>query len=212
MDLEELDPVQGDRVTPMAKKFLAILFLLSFLMFAKYAPYEEGRFVVDSLGKQIFALYFFIVNQTLGIVHEGGHGICYLLHCPEFISAANGTLFQLLFPFLIGYYYKRRGEFFIFLIALFFLGISLHNTAAYILSADQGPYLPASKSFLGVDALHDFHFILSQLHLLEDNVLVAGILRFVAFCIMIYSVGYMYILAFLSGETPKKNKMNTDVR
>ena len=212
MDLKDFRPVKTAKVTPAAKKFLALLFFFSFLMFAKYAPYSDTQLVGDSLGKQLFILYFFIVNQTLGIVHEGGHGVCYILHCSEFITAANGTVFQLLFPSLVGYYYKRRGQFFIFLIGLFFLGISLHNTAAYVLSADQGPYLPASKSFLGVDALHDFNFILSQLHILDYNKLLAGFLRFVAFCLMIYSVGYMYILAFFDNRSGRyedeKSKVN----
>ncbi len=203
MDLKEFRPVKAVQITPKAKKFLAVLFFLSFLMFAKYAPYSDAQLIADNLGKQLFTLYFFIVNQTLGIVHEGGHGVCYILHCSEFITAANGTVFQLLFPFLVGYYYKRRGQLFIFLIGLFFLGVSLHNTAAYVLSADQGPYLPASKSFLGVDALHDFNFILSQLHILEYNKLFAGLLRFTAFALMIYSVGHMYILAFFSTKTLK---------
>ena len=198
MDLEEFKSTKTAQITPTAKKFLALLFFFSFLMFAKYAPYSDTQLVANNLGKQIFTLYFFIVNQTLGIVHESGHGVCYILHCSEFITAANGTVFQLLFPFLVGYYYKRRGQFFIFLIGLFFLGISLHNTAAYVLSADQGPYLPASKSFLGVDALHDFNFILLPFHILDSNKVLAGFLRFVAFFLMIYSVGHMYLLAFFS--------------
>lgn len=208
MDLKEFKSVKRAKVTPTAKKFLVLLFFFSFLMFAKYAPYSDTQLVADSLGKQLFALYFFIVNQTFGIVHEGGHGVCYILHCSEFITAANGTVFQLLFPLLIGYYYKRRGELFIFLIGLFFLGISLHNTAAYVWSADQGPYLPASKSFLGVDALHDFNFILSELHILDYSNFLAGFLRFVAFSLMIYSLVYMYILAFIS--TKKANNLEDE--
>jgi hypothetical protein len=171
-------------------------------MFVKYAPYGNTYLVGDTLGKQLFILYFFIVNQTLGIVHEGGHGICYLLHCPEFLTAANGTVFQLLFPFLVGYYYKRKGQFFAYLIGLFFLGISLHYSAWYMSTADQGLFLPASKSFLGVDGKHDFNFILTQLHLLQYNTLLAGLVRFTAFCIMLYSLGYMFVLAFF---TSRKN-------
>ncbi len=203
MDLKDLNTKQPLQMTPAVKKALAILFFLSFLMFIKYAPYGNTDLVGDSLGKQLFILYFFIVNQTLGIVHEGGHGVCYLLHCPEFITAANGTVFQLLFPFLIGYYYKRKGQFFGYLIGLFFLGISLYYSAWYMSTADEGLFLPASKSFLGVDGLHDFNFVLTQLHLLEYHKVLAGFFRFVAFCIMLYSVGYMYVLAFF---TPKRKR------
>ena len=191
MNLEDFKTDRTARMTPTAKKALFVLFFLSFLMFIKYAPYGNTHLVGDTLGKQLFILYFFIVNQTLGIVHEGGHGVCYLLHCPEFLAAANGTVFQLLFPFLIGYYYKRKGQLFAYFIGLFFLGISLHYSAWYMSTAGQGLFLPASQSFLGVDGLHDFNFILTQLHLLEYHKLLAGFFRFTEFCIMLYSLGYI---------------------
>jgi hypothetical protein len=200
MDLEDFKTARAARMTPTVKKALFVLFFLSFLMFVKYAPYGNTHLVSDTLGKQLFILYFFIVNQTLGIVHEVGHGVCYLLHCPEFVAAANGTVFQLLFPFLIGYYYKRKGQRFAYFIGLFFLGISLHYSAWYMSTAGQGLFLPASKSFLGVDGLHDFNFILTQLHLLEYHKILAGFFRFVAFCIMLYSLGYMFVLAFFTSR------------
>lgn len=210
MDLEDFKTKQTAPMTPTVKKALFILFFLSFLMFVKYAPYGNTQLVGDTFGKQLFILYFFIVNQTLGIVHEGGHGICYLLHCPEFLTAANGTILQLLFPFLIGYYYKRKGLLFGYLIGLFFLGISLHYSAWYMSTADQGLFLPASKSFLGVDGFHDFNFILTQLHLLQYNTLLAGLVRFTAFCIMLYSLGYMFVLAFFaSGKNIGRRKFRS---
>lgn len=210
MDLEGFKTEQTSPMPSTVKKALFILFFLSFLMFVKYAPYGNTHLVGDSMGKQLFILYFFIANQTLGIIHEGGHGVCYLLHCPEFLTASNGTIFQLLFPFLIGYYYKRKGLLFGYLIGLFFLGISLHYSAWYISTADQGLFLPASKSFLGVDGKHDFYFILTQLHLLQYNSVLAGLVRFIAFCIMLYSLGYMFLLAFfVSGKNIGKRKFGS---
>lgn len=209
MDIEDFkmgQERQTTRMTPTVKKALFVLFFLSFLMFVKYAPYGNTHLVGDSMGKQLFLLYFFIVNQTLGIVHEGGHSVCYLLHCPEFITAANGTVFQLLFPFLSGYYYKRRGQLFAYAIGLFFLGISLHYSAWYMSTADQGLFLPASKSFLGVDGKHDFNYLLTQLHLLKYNTIIAGLVRFTAFCIMLYSLGYMFVLAFFRSENNSGRK------
>ncbi len=202
MDREDFKTEQTTQMTPTVKKALVVLFFLSFLMFIKYAPYGNTHLVGDSLGRQLFMLYLFIVNKTLGIVHEGGHGVCYLLHCPEFVAAANGTVFQLLFPFLIGYYYKQKGQFFAYFIGLFFLGISLHYSAWYMSTAGEGLFLPASKSFLGVDGKHDFNYILTQLHLLNYHKVLAGFFRVVAFCIMLYSLGHMFVLAFF---TSRKN-------
>ncbi len=189
--------------TPNSKKFLAIVFFISFIAFIKVAPYGN-TLIGDSFEKEIFIIYFFVVNQTLGIVHEGGHGICYILHCSEFITAANGTLFQLLFPFLIGYYYKRKNQLFAYKMGLFFLGISLYYTAWYISTAQQGLHVSASKSFLGVDGLHDFNFILTQLHLLSYSSLIASSVRVIAFCLLLYSVISMSVLAFLPSSSKRK--------
>jgi len=175
-------------LTVNTKRLIVIIFVLFLLFFPHYAPWEPGYEQNHGFMQTIFTLYFFVVNQTLGIVHEGGHGICYLLLCPEFVMVANGTLFQLLFPGLIAYYYKRKGNLFAALIALFFVGFSLQYTAWYISTAHEGLILPASKSFLGVDGYHDFNYILSTVGLLPYDSLIAGMTRFVAYLIMIVSV------------------------
>jgi len=207
--LEEFEAFKKEKTpktTQGTKKVVAIIVFVSLIMFAKLAPYGSTQLVGDSLSKQIFILYFFVLNQTLGIVHEGGHGICYILHLPQFITAANGTIFQLLFPFLVGYYYKRKGEIFAYLIGLFIFGISLHYTALYISTAHEGLFLPASKSFLGVDALHDFNYILSELHLLSYNTFIAGLVRFIAYMVMFYSTGKVILLAFFISEEKDKKR------
>jgi hypothetical protein len=73
-------------------------------------------------------------------------------------------------------------------------------------TADQGLFLPASKSFLGVDGTHDFNFILTQLHLLPYNTVLAGMVRFAAFCIMLYSLGHMFILAFFASTKDTRRR------
>jgi len=208
--LEEFEAFKKEKKTPTSKntkKAVAVLIFISLIMFAKLAPYGGSPIIEDTLAKQIFSLYFFIVNQTLGIVHESGHGICYILHLPPFITALNGTIFQLLFPLGIGYYYKRQGQVFAYLIGLFFFGISLHYTAWYISTAHEGLHLPASKSFLGVDALHDFNYILTQLHLLSYNALIAGFIRFIAYMFMFYASGKMILLAFFARVENSKKKV-----
>ncbi|RRS30098.1 MAG: hypothetical protein P794_08560 [Epsilonproteobacteria bacterium (ex Lamellibrachia satsuma)] len=181
---EQLSPY----LTINTKRAFVVIFVLFLLLFPHYAPWEPGYENNHGLIQQLFTLYFFVANQTLGIVHESGHGICYLLHCPEFIMVVNGTIFQLLFPGLIAYYYKRKGNLFAALIALFFVGFSLHYTAWYISTAHEGLILPASKSFLGVDAYHDFNYMLSSMGLLSYDSMIAGITRFIAYLIMIVSV------------------------
>lgn len=185
----------------LAKRVSLLLFIIFLLLFPHYAPWEPSYAQSDTLTHKIFTLYFFIANQTLGIVHEGGHGVCYILHCPEFITMANGTIFQLLFPGLIAYYYYRKGNIFAAMIAFFFLGFSLQYTAWYLSTAHEGSILPAHKSFLGVDAYHDFNYMLSATGLLAYESLIAGLTRFIAYLIMLASVVGMFVEAF-----PNRNK------
>ena len=192
-DQGEMEQSESTRV---AKRVTLVIFVIFLLLFPHYAPWEPSYQKSDSVLQMIFTLYFFVANQTLGIVHEGGHGVCYILHCPEFITMANGTIFQLLFPALIGYYYYKKGNRFASLIALFFVGFSLQYTAWYLSTAHEGLILPAHKSFLGVDAIHDFNYMLSAMGLLAYESLIAGITRFVAYLIMLVSVIGMFFDAF----------------
>ena len=197
--------VQGSlQPSTASKKVLLVLFILFLLLFPKYAPWEPAYMPSDTLTLKIFTLYFFIVNQTLGIVHESGHGVCYILQCPEFITVMNGTVFQLLFPGLIAYYYHKKGSQFAAMIALFFLGFSLQYTAWYLSTAHEGLILPAHKSFLGVDAYHDFNYMLNAMGLLAYESLISGLTKFTAYVIMIIAVIGMFFDAF-----PNRKKMRS---
>ena len=113
---------------------------------------------------------------------------------------ANGTVFQLLFPAFVGYYYKKQGNRFAALIALFFVGFSLRYTAWYMSTAHEGLHLPASKSFLGVDALHDFNYLFSYFHILPYEGFISGLTRLTAYLLMIYAVFAMLLDAFMADK------------
>jgi len=127
------------------------------------------------------------------------------LPCPEFIMVLNGTLFQVLFPAGVAYYYKKKGNRFAMYIALFFVGFSLQYTAWYISTAHEGLILPAHKSFLGVDAYHDFNYLLSAMGLMQYESLISGLTRLVAYLLMIIAVLGMFFGAF-SNKNQKKEK------
>jgi len=201
-------PEKNRKFSPNAKKTVAVVFVLFLMLFMKYKPYEHTSFMVTSFSEQIFALYFFISNQTLGMIHEAGHGVCYVLPCPEFFMVLNGTLFQVLLPLGIGIYYKKRAQIFPWLIALFFTGFSLQYTAWYISSAHLGAYVSAAQSFLGVDGYHDFNYILSHLHLLKFNTQISFLVKAFAYGLMIYAVVKMLIFAFIVDETKKRRILN----
>jgi len=186
-------------MTRSVKITIALMLLLFLLFFPKYAPWGTQVGVEEfSLAHFLFTLLFFVASQTLGIVHEGGHGVCYILPCPEILMIANGTIFQLLFPALIAAYYKRAGNIFASLIALFFAGFSLRYTAWYISTAHEGPIVSAEKSFLGVDGMHDFHYLLTRFGILEYEKWLSWSVGLAAYTIMGYAVITMLLHAFTS--------------
>ncbi|MDD2451591.1 hypothetical protein [Sulfurovum sp.] len=182
--------------TSNAKKAVLVLLTLFFILYVNYKPYAMTPHQINGIFEFLFTLYQFIINQTLGIIHEGGHGVCYILPCPKFVMVAMGTVFQWLFPLGIAYYYKKRGNQTAFLTGLFILGISMDYTAWYMSTAHEGAILPAHKSFLGVNAMHDFHYIFSTLGVLAYESLISGVTRVIAYLLMIGAVIGMFFEAF----------------
>ncbi|SHO81678.1 hypothetical protein MNB_SV-15-1224 [hydrothermal vent metagenome] len=187
-----------DTISLSTKRVVFVIFSIFLVLFSKYTPYGNIQTNDNSTTHMIFNLYFFISNQTLGIVHEGGHGICYLLDCPKFFTALNGTIFQLLFPFGVGYYYRQQLNYIGWYIGIFFTGFSLHYTSWYISTAHQGLHIPASKSFLGQDGYHDFNYILNTIGLLNYDNGISILVKLIAYGLMIFAVWKMFILAFNS--------------
>ena len=188
-------------MTPAAKKLVTAILLIFFLLFPHYSGYlghhPSATFSLTD-PKFLFMLIHFVAGQTLGIIHEAGHGVCYLLPCPQWITAAMGTVFQWLFPAGIAWYFWRRGERFGAMVALFFLGFSMQYTAWYISTAHEGLFVPASKAFLGVDGYHDFNYLLSQVGWVYYDGLIAGIVRFLAYIVMLAGVIGMVLESFVT--------------
>ena len=196
------DPKQKERNKERAKKALFGAVLLFFLLYLKYKPYEtaDHRGVVGV--EYLFYLYQFVINQTLGIVHESGHGVCYLLRCPQFITALNGTIFQWLFPLGVAYYYKRQRNTIGYFLGLFVASISFDYTAWYISTTPEGAIVPASKSFLGVDGYHDFYYIFDRCGILTYSALASSIVRTLSVVVMIRAIFGLFFEAF---ATPTKS-------
>lgn len=188
----EITPAKNVKIATFA---LFFIFLIGFMEFAPYAQ-SHARELGNSLFEKAFWLYFFVIEQTLGIVHEAGHGVCYMLPCPKFIIVINGTIFQWLFPAGIGLYYYKRGNYLAALMGLFFLGISIQYTAWYVSTSHEGAIVPAAKSFLGVDAYHDFHYILSLFGILAYDWLIASTLKVIAYLLMFGSVMALFLNIF----------------
>jgi hypothetical protein len=184
-----------------SRKVIFLLVLIFFLLFPLYSPWNNPQVdIKPSLLKTGFDLYFFVISQTLGVIHEAGHGVCYLLPCPGFITVLNGTLFQLAFPFGIALYCARRrcivGKY----LGLFLGGVSLHYTAWYLSTAHKSAIVPASKSFFGVKGYHDFHYLLDTLGLLPYDRLLSHMVHLGAYGVMIYALVGLFNAAFSRSE------------
>ena len=180
----------------MAKRVLFWAVLVFFLLYLKYRPYEQTAHTINGMLEYMFTLYHFVINQTIGIVHEAGHGVCYLLPCPTFMTVLNGTLFQWLFPFGIAWYYKKRHNMTGRWLGLFVLGISMDYTAWYVSTAPESAFVPASKSFLGIDGLHDFHYLLQRMGLLAYSGVISTMLKVLSVLVMSRSVWGLYDIAY----------------
>jgi len=200
------DATKTKGLTNSAKKVTFLVFAIFLLLFPNYSPLGVQYTQDPSIVQNIFNLYFFISNQTLGIVHEAGHGVCYILNCPQFITAANGTVFQIGFPLGIAYYYKYKTNIFAYFIALYFVGFSLHYTAWYISTAHEGLHISAAKSFLGVDGYHDFNYILDSVGLLAYDNVISILVKMLAYFLMFRATIGMYFNAF--DKNSKINKPN----
>jgi len=183
-------------VSRNVKKVVFLIFALFLILYPNLSPFEANHTTQYAGLGYIFNLYFFIVNQTLGIVHESGHGVCYLLDCPQFITALNGTVFQVGFPLLVAYYYGKKEKKMAMYIALFFVGFSLQYVAWYMSTAQLSLIVPASKSFLGVDGYHDFHYIFNAMGILSQSLLISEVTKFFAYIMMIFSVFKMFLASF----------------
>lgn len=173
-----------------------ICFLLFYLFYLNYKPYENTYHMVASTSEYFFTIYQFIINQTLGIVHEGGHGVCYILPCPKFLMVMNGTLFQWLFPFGVAYYYKKQKKYMAYYVGIFILGISFDYSSWYMSTAHEGAIVPAAKSFLGVDGIHDFNYMFTTLGVMPYESLISGMTKLVSVLLMAGALIAMFFEVF----------------
>lgn len=105
------------------------------------------------------------------IVHEAGHPLFGIFG--EFIGVAGGTLIQLIVPVAFIVSFLRQGQPFSSALMWFWLGNSLLYCAVYSGDA-QAQALPL---FGAGDRIHDWNYMLDQMHLLWATSFVSGSFR-----------------------------------
>ncbi len=132
-------------------------------------------------------LYFFMRHGTYSlfdgadlIIHEAGH--FFFGFMGNFMQAAGGTLMQILFPSFLSWYFFRNGYRPGFQIFIFWLGQNMLNISVYVADA-QVRRLP----LLG-NGKHDWHYLLTQLNILDLTAEVAAIFYFLGMVLLFMSV------------------------
>ncbi len=123
--------------------------------------------------------YLLIDNFNL-IIHEGGHGIFYFF--PRFIYIAGGTIMQILIPGLVVLYFYVNGYRTGIQFGLLWLGQNFINVSVYAADA-QVRKLPLLG---GRGSVHDWHYMLSSLGILQYDYVIGYIFYGVAILIFIY--------------------------
>lgn len=133
--------------------------------------------LIASILVAIYSFYYlssvdswhFIDNINL-IIHEAGHFI--FLIFGQFIQMAGGSLLQLIMPALFALSFFRTKQNFSGAIMLYWLAINFFSVAHY-----AGDAVNMNIPLLGGDSvIHDWNYLLSALHLLDQTQTVANII------------------------------------
>ena len=103
------------------------------------------------------------------IFHEAGHVL--FMFFGQFLSILGGSLTQILIPMFIFLYFFLQKKYVSSSIVLFWLGQSFINVSVY-----AGDAITQSLPLLGGESvLHDWHYLLSTMGILQHTPLVSGI-------------------------------------
>ncbi|MGB5964264.1 MAG: hypothetical protein WBF77_04655 [Sulfurimonadaceae bacterium] len=173
-----------------------------------YVAGIHGKAIHFNFDGIMLTLHNLFSNANM-LIHESGHGLCYLLPCPQFFMALNGTLFQLALPMLFIYYYYKRGNRLLSGLGSVWLAQNLVYVAWYMSYAQTPNRYPF---FLGGNAIHDFWYIFSQLGVLEYDWFISGFVRAVAVMLLLGSYMYLLYIAFLKNENRHSRRSEKGIR
>lgn len=116
---------------------------------------------------------------NLGI-HELGHII--FSFGGQFITIAGGTILQLAVPLICATLFMFQPDYFAVCVCGVWLSTNFYSVATYVGDA-RAQMLPL-VSVGGGDAIHDWHYLLSRMHLLSLDTGIAAFTRLLAFILM----------------------------
>ena len=131
--------------------------------------------------------YLFIDSANL-VVHEGGH-MLFGWFGPT-LGLWGGTILQWLVPLMLAAYFFRERQPAAYVFCLFFFIENWLYTATYMADA-RAMALPLVTTGDSDYVEHDWNAIFSSLGILQYDTTIAAILRFMGWCGMLASVGWL---------------------
>lgn len=153
-------------------------------LLALYGFFGASNYTVDGFLEASDRIMMFLHGVNL-IFHEAGHTI--LAVFGRFLHILGGSLMQVMVPAVIAGYFVVTRQMYASAIALCWVAQNFWDVSIYIKDA-QARSLPLLG---GEGVLHDWHFLLLDLHLLPQDQLVGGIAFFLG--------SLLYVIAIAGG-------------
>ena len=132
-------------------------------------------------------------------IHETGHPVFGLLHWR--LNVYGGTAFQLLFPLLFAFEFRRRGAAAGFAFSLLWFGESLLNTAHYMADA-RAQLLP-----LVGGGLHDWTEIFSRWGVLRHDTAIARVVQLLSLGVFAATVAWLWLRVLNDADVRRGYRM-----
>ncbi|OQX56238.1 MAG: hypothetical protein B5M53_02420 [Candidatus Cloacimonas sp. 4484_209] len=128
-------------------------------------------------------------------IHELGHLV--FRFAGEFIMVAGGTILQLAVPLVSAVMFVFQQDYFAVTVCGVWLSTNLYSVAAYV--GDARAQVLYLVTVGGGEPIHDWHYLLSHLHILSWDTSIATFIRLMAFISMwgsiVVGVWMLWIMA-----------------
>lgn len=185
------EPTRLDLLRDEAAEWAAGRMWIPRALLLLYLVYAEIRFLRDPMSSTIFS------GITLAF-HEMGHLIFHFMG--HFIGSLMGSGTQVLIPIIVMIVFARQPDYFGISVGGFWLSFSLFELANYVGDA-RAMDLPLVG--FSDDPEHDWHYLLSTLHLLPLDTTFAFLLRVSATLIGGASLAFA---VWLLAQMPKRKR------
>jgi hypothetical protein len=155
-------------------RWTVLAWLVFYVLFLVYAFSMHGGFL-------------FIDSANL-VVHEGGHMLFGWFGST--LGLWGGTILQWLVPLMLAAYFYRERQAAAFVFCMFFFFENWLYTATYMADA-RAMALPLVTTGDSDYIEHDWNAIFSSLGLLPHDARIAAIVRFIGWCGMLASTGWL---------------------